>query len=299
MTFRRARSAFVLFALAAVCVPSAAQAAPPCGTSFGQPAQELRWERSPVRADEGTALLFRLSEPYEIAVQLVSPDDSDAPTETLLTTATLPAGEHRITVAAGARDPGEWTAVLQAVCQPPTSSSPVESEQPLSLTVTPLRRAVPANAWTIIPRGGYVRRIGRLGRPWTLRQAMREFGRPASRTRRYGRTACRVVWKRAQVLAWFGNLGGRQACDRRYGLFSYATLRSRRFATREGLRVGMTVDELRLMYPEVERVRNSWWLAEAPCRIGSCPDPYYPTVEAISAGGKVRAFRVTVGAAGD
>ena len=157
-----------------------------------------------------------------------------------------------------------------------------------------------ATVHTIRTNGdGWITRIGSLRTRSTegptIAKAGAAFGRPTSvRPVGTGGVGCRVVWRGLRLRATFSSFGGADACAE--GFLQAATIRSRRFRTRRGLRVGDRSSTIRDKHPNARFRNNVWWIASAH-------SPYagqrIPTIEALVQGGRVRVLRLWIGAAGD
>jgi hypothetical protein len=168
-----------------------------------------------------------------------------------------------------------------------------------------LATAAPAGArpFVVEARGsetglGVVRAIGdfRPARNPRLGAAIRAFGRPSSR--RGGGEICRVRWADLGVRITFQNFGGADSCEPSGGRAQKAVVGGdSRWRTAKGLRVGNRVAKLRRLYPRARRTPRGFRLAEGILPFGA-PVPY-AVLGARVTGGRVRAFTLFVGAAGD
>lgn len=141
----------------------------------------------------------------------------------------------------------------------------------------------------------------RIGSPGGFEQhasydaAWAAFGRPGT-VDRFARWGCTASWPGIGLTIGFADYGGATAC-RDGGWIQVARIRSQRWRTREGLRVGQSEARIRRLYPRAERHGREWWLAKSYNRIGD--GGWYGTLVAVVDGGRVRRFRAAVGAAGD
>jgi hypothetical protein len=176
------------------------------------------------------------------------------------------------------------------------------------LTLAALLLAVPAAAGaqenTISVRGsansfGRVLAIGdfKPERNPRYAAAVRAYGEPGSERSRSGGSACVVNWPTVGVRIVFANFGGGSACDRDLGRSQSARAYGDEWQTRKGLRVGARLRRLQRLYPRARRHGRSWWLVTAVSLIGD--RRRYPVLAATVRGGRVRSFRLWIGAAGD
>lgn len=175
---------------------------------------------------------------------------------------------------------------------------PVRLALATALLVLSAAPAAAAAADVIGVRQGRVHALGPfvVGRDATLGAAQRVFGVPGF-VQTMGTTSCRARWRRRGIEVLFVNLGGgRGACRPR--LFRAQTYRATapRWRTQRGLRVRDGVRRLRRLYPHarVRRGRAVLRSARSPFGRGRTP-----LVVAEVRGGRVRAFRGYVGAAGE
>jgi len=106
--------------------------------------------------------------------------------------------------------------------------------------------AASARSFTIVARGsdsarGEVVRIGdfHVGRNAGLDAAIAAFSRPSSRREQSRGIVCRVGWRRLGIKIAFANLGGGgSACKPDLGAAQTGIVRTRRWHTQRGLRVG-------------------------------------------------------------
>ena len=150
---------------------------------------------------------------------------------------------------------------------------------------------------------GYITHFGPL-RPETqngatLARASAVFGDPTSVAPvGNGANACRVRWSGLRLRTLFANFGSATACSERFFRLQTATVRSRRFRTWRGLRVGDASSSIRRKHPGAVFRGNRWIIVSGVPRVGE-PDQAIPTIEAIVSGGRVRVLRFWVGGAGD
>jgi hypothetical protein len=171
--------------------------------------------------------------------------------------------------------------------------------------LTLLVAAAPAHARSFVlkARGsetsiGSVRAIGdfKPARNPRLGAAIRAFGEPTSSAG--GGEICRVRWTNLGVRIRFQNFGGFSSCEPRRGRAQKAIISGdRRWRTPEGLRIGNSVDRLRRLHPDARRTPRGFRLVEAILPFGR-PQPY-AVLGARVRGGRVSAFTLFVGAAGD
>jgi hypothetical protein len=174
----------------------------------------------------------------------------------------------------------------------------------LSVAAT-LATAAPAGAqpFVIEARGsetgpGVVRAIGdfKPARNPRLRAAIRAYGQPTSR--RGGGEICRVRWADLGVRITFQNFGGVDSCEPSGGLAQKVVVAGDEpWRTRKGLRLGDGVARLERLYPRATRTSRGYRLARGILPFGT-PRPY-AVLGARVPGGRVRAFTLFIGAAGD
>jgi len=168
----------------------------------------------------------------------------------------------------------------------------------LALALSP-SNATAVSGYTIKTNNGSVARIGpfRPSKDPTLSAAQRVFG-PASTVKNiYGLSGCRVDWKRFRLRITFVNLGGQDACSPTYGFAQTFTVRSSRFRTWGGLRVGNRSSTILDKHPWAEYRGDKWWLTSAYSPFGD--EEEYPVVSAITRGGHVRSISGWIGAGGE
>jgi hypothetical protein len=145
---------------------------------------------------------------------------------------------------------------------------------------------------------GVVRAIGdfKPARGPTLGAAIRAFGEPSSR--RGGGEICRVRWAALGVRITFQNFGGVDSCRPRGGRAQKAVVTGDRpWRTARGLRLGDRAARLRRLHPDARRTARGFRLVEGILPFGR-PQPY-AVLGARAAGGRVTAFTLFIGAAGD
>jgi hypothetical protein len=156
--------------------------------------------------------------------------------------------------------------------------------------------AAPAQAksYGISTSNGFVVRLGPLHvqQDPLLRDAIGVFGRPSETKPVPG--ACKVWWPRLGLRATFTSFAAiSDFCAQ--GRFQAATIRSSKWRTWAGLRVGMRSSRVAQLHHNAVFTAGKWVLATQDV-IGSGPSP---TVSALVRGGRVRALSLWVGAAGD
>jgi hypothetical protein len=174
----------------------------------------------------------------------------------------------------------------------------------LSATATALASPAAADArpFVIEARGsetgpGVVRAIGDFRPPRNPRlgAAIRAYGPTTSR--RGGGEICRVRWAGIGVRITFQNFGGVDSCEPSGGRAQKAVVDDSRWRTAKGLRIGNEVTRLRRLYPDAQRTPRGFRLVEGILPFGA-PRRYAVLGARVSAG-RVRAFTMFVGAAGD
>jgi hypothetical protein len=165
--------------------------------------------------------------------------------------------------------------------------------------------AAPAGARSFVLRAtgsdtslGSVRAIGdfKPARNPRLGAAIRAYGEPTASSG--GGEICRVRWANLGVRIAFQNFGGVDSCEPRGGRAQKAVIKDdRRWRTTKGLRIGNTVDRLRSLHPNARRTPRGFRLVEGILPFGR-PTPYAVLGARVS-GGRVTAFTLFVGAAGD
>jgi hypothetical protein len=144
---------------------------------------------------------------------------------------------------------------------------------------------------------GVVRAIGdfRPARNPRLGAAIRAYGQTTSR--RGGGEICRVRWANIGVRITFQNFGGVDSCQPSGGRAQKAVVDDDRWRTGKGLRIGNDVSRLRRLYPDAQRTSRGFRLVEGILPFGQ--PRKYAVLGARVADGRVRAFTMFVGAAGD
>jgi hypothetical protein len=169
-----------------------------------------------------------------------------------------------------------------------------------TLTTPP---AAAARPFVIEARGsetgpGVVRAIGnfRPARNPRLRAAIRAYGEPTASSG--GGEICRVRWEELGVRIVFQNFGGVDSCEPSGGRAQKAVVEGdNRWRTLKGLRLGNTVARLQQLYPNARRTPRGFRLAEGILPFGA--PVRYAVLGARIANGRVRAFTLFIGAAGD
>jgi hypothetical protein len=174
----------------------------------------------------------------------------------------------------------------------------------LSAAATALALPAPADArpFVIEARGsetgpGVVRAIGdfRPARNPRLGAAIRTYGQTTSR--RGGGEICRVRWANIGVRITFQNFGGVDSCEPSGGRAQKAVVDDDRWRTGKGLRIGNEITRLRRLYPDAKRTPRGFRLVEGILPFGQ--PRRYAVLGARVSGGRVSAFTMFVGAAGD
>jgi hypothetical protein len=158
------------------------------------------------------------------------------------------------------------------------------------------------HSFTIRTSAGSITRIGSMattGRSGgTLARAIAAFGRPTLIDPvGDGSDACRVVWRHLRIRATFANFGLDSACAPTGGRLQSATVRSRRFRTTRGVRVGTRSQTIPDKHRNAAFRDGAWWIASVVLPYGS--EEETPTVRALVRRGRVSALALYVGAAGD
>lgn len=159
-----------------------------------------------------------------------------------------------------------------------------------------------SRSYTIQTSKGFITSIGSLRMSGadggTLARAIVVFGRPSQiRPIADGSDGCTIRWKRLGLNATFANFGIESACAPRGGRFQAATIRSTRFRTSRGVRVGSRSSTIRDKHRLARFVSGSWWIASATSPFGD--EREIATVRALVRAGRVWALKLWVGAAGD
>lgn len=189
-----------------------------------------------------------------------------------------------------------YTASMRRLCLP------VVLGMAVAIAGWPSGASAAPSSFTIRTSDSYIVKIGSLSirgvNGGTLAAATRAFGRP-SRIDPVGdgSDACRVTWRRLRIKALFANFGLDSACSPQGGRFQAATIRSPRFRTSRGVRVGSSSSSIPLKHTGAEFVSGAWWIATIAF-LGD-EENRTPTIKAQVANGKVTALSLFVGAAGD
>src|SRR5688500_11197912 len=119
-------------------------------------------------------------------------------------------------------------------------------------------------AYTIRTKEGAITRIGPMktvgAKGGRVMDATAAFG-PASSIAPIGPSdseACRIEWRALKLRATFANFGLGDPCGAETGRLQVATVRSRRFRTRRGLRVGDPSSAIAEKHPRARFRRNRW-----------------------------------------
>ena len=165
--------------------------------------------------------------------------------------------------------------------------------------------AAPADARSFVIRAtgspsglGEVRAIGdfKPARSPLLRAAVRAYGAPTARVG--GVEICRVRWAGLGARITFQNFGGVDSCDGGGGRAQKAVVSGDRpWRTPKGLRLGDRTAKLRRLYPNALQTARGFRLVAGVLPFGR-PQPY-SVLGVRVAGGRVTAFTLFVGAAGD
>lgn len=144
---------------------------------------------------------------------------------------------------------------------------------------------------------GVVRAIGdfRPARNPRLGAAIRAYGPTTSR--RGGGEICRVRWADIGARITFQNFGGVDSCTPSGGRAQKAVVDDDRWRTGKGLRIGNEITRLRRLYPDAKRTPRGFRLVEGILPFGQ--PRRYAVLGARVSGGRVRAFTMFIGAAGD
>jgi hypothetical protein len=100
-----------------------------------------------------------------------------------------------------------------------------------------------------------------------------------------------------RLRATFANFGLANACTPTGGLLQSATVRSRRFRTTRGVRVGTRSRTIPEKHERARFVSGVWWIASVILPYGD--ETETPTIRALVRDGRVSALALYVGAAGD
>lgn len=172
----------------------------------------------------------------------------------------------------------------------------------LASALTPAAPAA-ARPFVIEARGdetgpGVVHAIGnfRPARNPRLGAAIRAYGDQSGSSG--GGEICRVRWADLGVRITFQNFGGVDSCEPSGGRAQKAVIRGdRRWRTDRGLRLGSTVTRLERLYPNARRTPRGFRLVEGILPFGR--PVRYAVLGARIANGRLRAFTLFIGAAGD
>lgn len=172
----------------------------------------------------------------------------------------------------------------------------------LGLLVAPGLAAAPAaNAAFVIKAspGGIVSLGGfQPGKDPSLAAAIRYFGRPSRLTG--NRTLCTGRWGRIALRIHFASFSGRPGACNPLMLTQAVRIQGRhakRWRTTRGLRIGDSTRRIRRLYRTAQRHGGSYWLVWFYSPIGD--GGYVARLEALTSHGRVYAFRLWEGGAGD
>jgi hypothetical protein len=185
----------------------------------------------------------------------------------------------------------------------PASRAPLASCLAAALAALAVATPAQARSFVLKARGshtelGEVRAIGdfKPSRDPSLRAAIRAYGQPTSR--RGGGEICRVRWAGLGVKIAFQNFGGTDSCTPAGGLAQKAVVRGDRpWRTAKGLKLRDPGSRVRTLYPDAKRTARGFRLVEGLLPFGA--PVRYSVLGARIAGGRVSAFTLFVGAAGD
>jgi hypothetical protein len=129
--------------------------------------------------------------------------------------------------------------------------------------------------------------------------AERAFG-PSSSRRATSNSSCDVRWNRLRLKITFANFGapGVSTCRSDIGLAQSFVVRGKRFRTWHGLRVGQRESSVRRRHSSARLRNGAWWLKSAVSPFGD-GETEYAVLSATVKGGRVRALRGWIGAAGE
>ena len=126
--------------------------------------------------------------------------------------------------------------------------------------------------------------------------AMRVFGFPSSAREESGRSSCPMGWKALSVRILFVNLGSKgSACV--VGKAQTASVFGRRWYTSRGLSIGDSTRRLRRLYPGAVRRGRTYRLVGGKSIYGD--GRRYSVLAAKTRNGRVGAFKLFIGAAGE
>jgi hypothetical protein len=152
-------------------------------------------------------------------------------------------------------------------------------------------------SYTIRTDGGWIKRIGPF-RPHGIGRgspadAAAVFGAPSAVSPlSYG---CRIDWRHLRFRAVFANFGGGSRCED--ASLQEATIRSSRFRTTRGIRVGSRSEVIPEKHSNAEFKESAWWIASVYLPYGVGHEQ--PTIRALVRNGKVHSLKLWVGAAGE
>lgn len=153
---------------------------------------------------------------------------------------------------------------------------------------------IKASPGGIVSLGGF-----QPGRDPSLAAAVRYFGRPSRLTG--NRTLCTGRWGRIALTIYFANYGaGAGACNPVRLVTQSVRIQGRyakRWRTTRGLRVGDSTRRVRRLYRTAQHHGGSYWLVWFYGVFGE--GAYVPRLEALTSHGRIYAFRLWEGAAGE
>jgi hypothetical protein len=166
-----------------------------------------------------------------------------------------------------------------------------------SLTVQVAHAEGKGRSYTIRTDDGWIKRIGPF-RPHTLGR-----GSPADATAVFGPPSfvsplgygCRIEWRHIKFLGIWANYGGGSRCGD--ANLQTATIRSSRFRTTRGIRVGSRSSSIPERHHNAEFKGSAWWISSVYLPYGDGGDQ--PTIKALVRNGRVFALKLWVGAAGE
>ncbi len=132
----------------------------------------------------------------------------------------------------------------------------------------------------------------------TLGAAIRVFGSPSS-VNGNGPDSCRVGWRALGLRIVFVNLGepGRTACEASIGKAQIASAFGRVWRTSRGLKPGSSTRRLRRLYPNALRRGRTYRLVGGKSIFTD--GSRYSVLAAKTSKGRVGAFKLNIGAAGE
>jgi hypothetical protein len=132
----------------------------------------------------------------------------------------------------------------------------------------------------------------------TLGAAVAAFGTPSSTREESRGTSCHTGWRELGLRIVFVNLGsGGSACAASLGRAQSASAFGRRWRTSRGLKIGDSTRRLRRLYPHALRRGRTYRLVAAKSVFGD--GGRYSVLAAKTRAGRVRSFRLFIGAAGE